>query len=114
MRENPDAAMEGWSEARKKAWKAIDKNPNSYYYRFNAPNEPQRTGPWTQASHYTSAIIIENMNINIYIEYYSMSKNCFINVSRKWVPTVSGVYFLLPFQVVWAIRQVSLFLILHK
>ncbi|KAI9591096.1 hypothetical protein BDF19DRAFT_456399 [Syncephalis fuscata] len=48
MRENPDAAMEGWSEARKKAWKAIDKNPNSYYYRFNAPNEPQRTGPWTQ------------------------------------------------------------------
>ncbi|RKP23270.1 hypothetical protein SYNPS1DRAFT_24717 [Syncephalis pseudoplumigaleata] len=48
MRENPEAAMEGWSEARKKAWKAIDKNPNSYYYRFNAPNEPQRTGPWTQ------------------------------------------------------------------
>jgi hypothetical protein len=49
LRENPEAAMEGWSEARKKAWKAIDKNPNSYYYRFNAPGEEQRTGPWTQA-----------------------------------------------------------------
>ncbi|RKP07077.1 hypothetical protein THASP1DRAFT_24705 [Thamnocephalis sphaerospora] len=49
MRENPHAAMEGWSEARKKAWRAIDKNPNSYYYRFNAPDEAQRTGPWTQA-----------------------------------------------------------------
>lgn len=25
----------------------IDQNPNSYYYRFNAPGEEQRKGPWT-------------------------------------------------------------------
>merc|ERR1719510_2882597 len=37
-------SMEGWSEARKKAFKEIEKNPNSYYYRFNKPGEPQANG----------------------------------------------------------------------
>ncbi|KAJ1664603.1 hypothetical protein IW140_003995 [Coemansia sp. RSA 1813] len=41
-------AMKGWSEARIKAFKAIKTKPNTYYYRFNAPGEEQRTGQWTQ------------------------------------------------------------------
>lgn len=39
----------GWSEARKQAFKLIDTNPNAYYYRFNAPGEPQRNGAFTPA-----------------------------------------------------------------
>ncbi|KAJ1973963.1 hypothetical protein H4R35_003843 [Dimargaris xerosporica] len=41
-------AMEGWSAARIKAYQAIDTKPNTYYYRFNAPGEEQRTGGWTE------------------------------------------------------------------
>ncbi|CAO3654858.1 unnamed protein product [Mucor hiemalis] len=37
----------GWSAARLRAFKMIDKNPNSYYYRFNAPGEQQKKGKWT-------------------------------------------------------------------
>ncbi|KAJ1676020.1 hypothetical protein EV182_000089 [Spiromyces aspiralis] len=40
-------AMRGWSEARIKAFKAIKTKPNTYYYRFNAPGEEQRTGAWS-------------------------------------------------------------------
>ncbi|KAJ1559960.1 hypothetical protein HK096_010526 [Nowakowskiella sp. JEL0078] len=36
-----------WSEARKKAFRQITSNPNSYYYRFNAPGEKQRNGAWS-------------------------------------------------------------------
>lgn len=43
-----EEAFEGWSEARIRAYQMIDKNPNSYYYRFNAPGEEQRKGPWTE------------------------------------------------------------------
>lgn len=39
-------AMAGWSSARIRAFKAIEENPNAYYYRFNAPGEAQRNGPW--------------------------------------------------------------------
>ncbi|ORX81632.1 hypothetical protein K493DRAFT_308021 [Basidiobolus meristosporus CBS 931.73] len=46
---SPEDAMKGWSEARIKAYKMIDKNPNAYYYRFNAPGEEQRTGQWSPA-----------------------------------------------------------------
>jgi len=45
--EDPMKAFEGWSEARIKAYKMIDANPNTYYYRFNAPGEKQRNGAWT-------------------------------------------------------------------
>lgn len=45
--EDPMKAFEGWSEARIKAYKMIDSNPNTYYYRFNAPGEKQRNGAWT-------------------------------------------------------------------
>nr|CAG8514308.1 3288_t:CDS:10 [Entrophospora candida] len=36
---NRDKAFEGWSLARKKAYLAIKTNPNTYYYRFNAPGK---------------------------------------------------------------------------
>eukprot|EP01119_Soliformovum_irregulare_P007338 TRINITY_DN19741_c0_g1_i1.p1 TRINITY_DN19741_c0_g1~~TRINITY_DN19741_c0_g1_i1.p1 ORF type:complete len:466 (-),score=128.44 TRINITY_DN19741_c0_g1_i1:974-2221(-) len=39
--------FEGWSVARMNAYKMREKNPNSYYYRFNDPGEPQRNGKWT-------------------------------------------------------------------
>lgn len=39
--------FEGWSGARIRAYKMIDTKPNSYYYRFNAPQEKQRNGVWT-------------------------------------------------------------------
>lgn len=29
------------------AYKKMQENPNSYFYRFNKPGEPQRNGPWT-------------------------------------------------------------------
>ena len=45
--ENVEKAFEGWSEARIRSYQQIDAKPNSYYYRFNAPGEKQRNGPWT-------------------------------------------------------------------
>ncbi|KAI8879789.1 hypothetical protein K501DRAFT_276234 [Backusella circina FSU 941] len=47
INEQPNDAFEGWSSARLRAYKMIDKNPNSYYYRFNAPGEHQRKGKWS-------------------------------------------------------------------
>eukprot|EP00871_Galdieria_phlegrea_P004504 jgi/Galph1/5054/GphlegSOOS_G3712.1 len=41
-------SMDGWSEARIKAYQSIDTNPNAYYYRFNAPGEEQNHGQWTE------------------------------------------------------------------
>ena len=38
----------GWSEARIKAFRNRETNPNQYYYRFNDPGEPQATGKWSQ------------------------------------------------------------------
>ena len=38
--------MEGWSEARKRAYQLKDHNPNAYYYRFNDPGEAQGNGAW--------------------------------------------------------------------
>jgi hypothetical protein len=43
---DPAKAFEGWSQARIRAYQMIDQNPNSYYYRFNAPGEVQRKGQW--------------------------------------------------------------------
>ncbi|OBZ81354.1 hypothetical protein A0J61_10597, partial [Choanephora cucurbitarum] len=45
---DPEKAFEGWSEARVKAYQMIEQNPNSYYYRFNAPGEIQRRGQWSE------------------------------------------------------------------
>jgi hypothetical protein len=46
-RNDDKAAFDGWSDARLRAYKMIDKNPNSYYYRFNAPGEQQKKGKWS-------------------------------------------------------------------
>lgn len=48
---NLEEAMEGWSSARIRAYKALKDKPNTYYYRFNAPGEQQRNGPWTKSEH---------------------------------------------------------------
>ncbi|ORY96541.1 hypothetical protein BCR43DRAFT_563825 [Syncephalastrum racemosum] len=45
---DPEKAFEGWSQARIRAYQMIDQNPNSYYYRFNAPGEEQRKGQWAE------------------------------------------------------------------
>jgi len=44
-------SMEGWSEARKKAWKNRRTSPNAYFYRFNVPGQPQKNGKWTKEDH---------------------------------------------------------------
>ncbi|KAJ3096830.1 adenylate kinase [Phlyctochytrium planicorne] len=47
MGAKPADIFKGWSAARVQAYKNIDKAPNSYYYRFNAPGEVQITKAWT-------------------------------------------------------------------
>lgn len=42
------SGMEGWSEARIHAYQSMKKNPNTYFYRFNAVGETQRNGPWSK------------------------------------------------------------------
>jgi hypothetical protein len=61
-----EKAFEGWSEARIKAYKAIDTKPNTYYYRFNAPGEEQKKGQWTQVNAYVKKKISE-VGINIFL-----------------------------------------------
>ena len=46
-RHDEDKSFEGWSAARIRAYKLIDKNPNAYYYRFNAPGDIQNNGKWS-------------------------------------------------------------------
>eukprot|EP00511_Aplanochytrium_stocchinoi_P002549 CAMPEP_0204828526 /NCGR_PEP_ID=MMETSP1346-20131115/6350_1 /ASSEMBLY_ACC=CAM_ASM_000771 /TAXON_ID=215587 /ORGANISM="Aplanochytrium stocchinoi, Strain GSBS06" /LENGTH=115 /DNA_ID=CAMNT_0051957663 /DNA_START=27 /DNA_END=371 /DNA_ORIENTATION=- len=41
-------STEGWSEARIKAYKTRESNPNAYYYRFNDPGEEQGKGKWKE------------------------------------------------------------------
>lgn len=43
--------MIGWSDARIKAWNGRHKNENAYYYRFNAPGEPQANAKWSDEEH---------------------------------------------------------------
>ena len=50
-------AMEGWSLARIRAYKMIDTKPNAYYYRFNAPGEKQRNGPFSEVRHSCSLFL---------------------------------------------------------
>lgn len=48
MQDNSVNPFEGWSSARIRAYQMIEQNPNSYYYRFNAPGEEQRKGQWNE------------------------------------------------------------------
>jgi hypothetical protein len=56
--------FEGWSEARIRAWRLIDKNPNAYYYRFNPPGEEQRNGPWSKEEKELFFKRIEEVGVN--------------------------------------------------
>lgn len=58
-----DVAMEGWSQARIRAYNSIHTNPNAYYYRFNAPGEEQKQGPWTKEERRLFMERLEEMNI---------------------------------------------------
>ena len=63
-----EEATKDWSPARIKAYKSIDDNPNSYYYRFNAPGETQSKGNWN--AHEVSILIYMYMYIYIYVYVY--------------------------------------------
>lgn len=64
-----EKAFEGWSEARIKAYKAIDTKPNTYYYRFNAPGEEQKKGQWTQVRYIVKKkVIYFLLNLNLEIQ----------------------------------------------
>jgi len=56
--------MDGWSMARKKCFKAIDENPNAYYYRFNKPGESQGKGAWSKVEHKLFMENILKMGVN--------------------------------------------------
>lgn len=57
---DPEKAFEGWSQARIKAYQMIDQNPNSYYYRFNAPGEIQRKGQWDEVGYMALSLSLSN------------------------------------------------------
>jgi len=40
--------MNGWSSAKSQAYRMLQLNPNSYFYRHCAPGEDQSMGEWTQ------------------------------------------------------------------
>lgn len=45
--DDPSKVFAGWSKARITAFRQIEKKPNAYYYRFNAPGEKQGSGGWS-------------------------------------------------------------------
>jgi len=59
-----DSSLDGWSTARKKAFKAINDNPNAYYYRFNKPGESQGKGSWSKVEHKLFMENILKMGVN--------------------------------------------------
>eukprot|EP01084_Bolivina_argentea_P066477 121167_1 len=63
--------MEGWSEARKKAWMTRKTNPNSYFYRFNVPGQPQRNGKWSKEEHKLFMQQVAAIGVNLEWGIYS-------------------------------------------
>lgn len=61
---NKDTNMSEWSEARKRAYKAIKQNPNSYHYRFNKPGETQAKGTWTADEHTLFMVVLLEKGAN--------------------------------------------------
>ncbi|KAG0182019.1 hypothetical protein DFQ29_006137 [Apophysomyces sp. BC1021] len=70
---NPEQAFEGWSQARVRAYQMIDQNPNSYYYRFNAPGEEQRKGPWSDTEKSLFFARLKEMGANTQWGLFSMA-----------------------------------------
>jgi hypothetical protein len=48
-------SMEGWSQARIRAYKLVKENPNAYYYRFNDPGVAQKNGKWSKEGTHSNA-----------------------------------------------------------
>ncbi|KAI8077939.1 uncharacterized protein B0P05DRAFT_543411 [Gilbertella persicaria] len=71
--QNTQDPFEGWSEARLRAYKMLDKNPNSYYYRFNAPGEQQQKGKWTKEEHQLFLDRLEELGANSQWGIFSMA-----------------------------------------
>ncbi|KAJ3135377.1 hypothetical protein HK100_002820 [Physocladia obscura] len=61
---NPNEIFAGWSTARVAAFKAIENNPNRYYYRFNKPGEMQRNGAWTEDEQKMFMERLEEVGVN--------------------------------------------------
>lgn len=66
-------AFEGWSKARIRAFEMMDKNPNSYYYRFNAPGEQQSKGKWTDEEQKLFMDRLEELGANQQWGIFSMT-----------------------------------------
>lgn len=58
----------GWSEARIKAFRNREKNPNQYYYRFNDPGEPQATGKWSAKDKALFLKLIKEKGVDYQVE----------------------------------------------
>lgn len=58
----------GWSEARIKAFRNRETNPNQYYYRFNDPGEPQATGKWSQKDKALFLQLIKEKGVDYQVE----------------------------------------------
>ncbi|KAF7728219.1 hypothetical protein EC973_006500 [Apophysomyces ossiformis] len=70
---DPKQAFDGWSQARIRAYQMIDQNPNSYYYRFNAPGEEQRKGPWSETEKALFFSRLKEMGANTQWGIFSMA-----------------------------------------
>jgi len=57
--------MEGWSNARKKAWKSEGSNPNAFYYRFNKHGEEGRNGDWSDSEHQAFMERVMECGVNV-------------------------------------------------
>merc|ERR1719320_1839006 len=67
------ANMSEWSKARRKAYKAIEKNPNAYHYRFNKPGETQAKGAWTADEHKRFMEVLLEKGANTYWGIFSIN-----------------------------------------
>ncbi|KAL6051980.1 Ubox domain containing protein [Balamuthia mandrillaris] len=65
--------FEGWSGARIRAWKLIDKNPNAYYYRFNDPGVTQKNGKWSKEEKKLFMKRVEEFGVNGQWGLFSMA-----------------------------------------
>ncbi|KAI8084500.1 uncharacterized protein BX664DRAFT_387233 [Halteromyces radiatus] len=70
---DPDKAFEGWSAARIRAYQMIEQNPNSYYYRFNAPGEIQQKGQWSPHERELFFKRLEEVGANGQWGYFAMT-----------------------------------------
>jgi len=80
--------QEGWSAARKEAYKQIHTNENAYYFRFNAPNEKPRTGKWREEEKTLFFKIYKDMygEIDLENEFSAIARNIQWGLFSKRIP----------------------------